>query len=137
MRKLLSLLFVLVSFNCFAIDPELKENLKNIRTDNTRDFFSRFIVIIDKLEDPKDSLQKEILKVNLSIEAALIENGFKRDIEEHQQGIRSYENCIDNATTAAEIKNYLLAIKNRNQEIDQTHKYLQLIQQVTEELMQY
>jgi flagellar biosynthesis chaperone FliJ len=137
MRKLLALFFVLVSVNCYGITPELKESLKKIRTDHTRDFVPRFITIMEKLEETQDQLQKEILKVNLSIEANLIDKGFIKDIEEYQQEIKNYENQIENETSANQIKNLIKFIKYCEQEIDQTYDYLQLVHQVAEELMGY
>lgn len=137
MRKLLALFFVLVSFNCYGITHELRENLKNIRTDHTRDFFPRFIVIMEKLEKTQDQLQKEILKVNLSIEASLIDKGFIKDIEEYQQEIKYLEDRIEKETSANQIKDIIKFIKSLEQGIDQTYNNIQLVHQVTEELMDY
>lgn len=95
MRRLLSLLFVLVSVNCFGLSQEASELLKEAPFEiggGLDQKFDRFIVILEALEQSQDQTHKEMLRVNLDLEVRLIVKSFSYRIKEQEENM---QHCLD------------------------------------------
>ena len=80
MKKILIITFVLLSVNGFCND--LQYYLGHYHDHNS---YRKIFIIIEKINQIDDPLEKKILKSHLSIEAQFIENDLLRSIEERKK----------------------------------------------------
>jgi hypothetical protein len=136
MMKLLSLLFVLVSVNCNAIAHELKEFLiseESISPDSKMSV-QRLIIVIDKLEETQDPMRKEILKVNLSIEASMIESHYTCSINCFQSHVEWLEVEIAESITKDNKESLKRDLQKFKEYIVEYRLKIQFVQQIVDEL---